>query len=128
MALDWYCTRVVPRPSFYRYYSFNSGLDESVSFKPGTVSKDDVLLIAHELGPSWKMFGRVLKVSDAVIDQIEADESKVSEKCYRKCNCVVIMGYDNLTCENCECSLIVNSMASLTTPFRRCQVTLQRPF
>ena len=26
----------------------------------------------------------------------------------------------------CECSLIVNSMASLTTLFRRCQATLQR--
>ena len=31
------------------------------------------------------MFGRVLNVPDAVIDQIEADESKVSEKCYCKC-------------------------------------------
>ena len=89
MALDCYCTSIVPRPSFYRYCSFNSGLDESVSFKPGTLSEDDVLIIAHELGPSWKMFGRVLKVSDTVIDQIEANESYVTEKCYRKCNCVV---------------------------------------
>ena len=32
------------------------------------------------------MFGRVPKVPDAVIDQIEADESKVSEKCYFKCS------------------------------------------
>ena len=89
MALDCYCTSIVPRPSSYRYYSFNSGLDESVSFKPGTLSKQDVLSIAHELGPLWKMFGRVLDVPDAVIDQIEADESKVSEKCYSECNCVV---------------------------------------
>ncbi|XP_044170663.1 NLR family CARD domain-containing protein 3-like isoform X2 [Acropora millepora] len=59
-----------------------TGLDESVSFKPGTPSEDDFLIIAHELGPLWKMFDRVLKVPDAVIDQIEADESKVSEKCY----------------------------------------------
>ena len=89
MALDCYCTSIFPHPSFYRYYSFNSGLDESVSFKPGTLSKQDVLRIAHELGPSWKMFGRVLDVPDAVIDQIEADVTKVSEKCYSKCNCVV---------------------------------------
>ena len=89
MSLDCYCTSIVPRPSFYRYYSFNSGLDESVSFKPGTPSEDDFLIIAHELGPLWKMFGRVLKVPDAVIDQIEADESKVSEKCYSKCNRIV---------------------------------------
>ena len=95
MALDCYCTSIVPRPSSYRYYSFNSGLDESVSFKPGTLSKRDVLRIAHELGPSWKMFGRVLDVPDAEIDQIEVNEPNVTEKCYRKCNCVVcivIMG------------------------------------
>ncbi|XP_044183314.1 uncharacterized protein LOC122963986 [Acropora millepora] len=59
-----------------------AGLDESISFKSGTVSKGDVLLIAHELGSSWKMVGRVLDVPDAVIDHIEADESKVAEKGY----------------------------------------------
>ena len=37
------------------------------------------------------MVGRVLDVPDTVIDQIEADEYKVSEKCYRKCNCVVCL-------------------------------------
>ena len=89
MALDCYCTSIVPCPSFYRYFSFNSGLDESVSLKPETLSEDDVLRIAHELGPSWKMFGRVLKVPKAVIDQIEVNESDVTEKCYCKCNCVV---------------------------------------
>ena len=62
-----------------------------MSFKPGTVSKDDVLLIAHKLGPSWKMFGRVLNVPDAEIDQIEANKSEVLEKCYCKCNCVVCL-------------------------------------
>ena len=89
MALDCYCTSFVPRPSFYRYYSFNSGLDESVSFKPGTLSEDDVLIIVHELGPSWKMFGRVLKVQKAEIDRIDVNESDVTEKCYCKWNCVV---------------------------------------
>ena len=63
--------------SFYRYYAFNLGLGESIS-------QDDVLLIAHELGSLWKMVGRALNVPDAVIDEIEADESKVSEKCYSK--------------------------------------------
>ncbi|XP_044169022.1 uncharacterized protein LOC114974232 [Acropora millepora] len=58
------------------------GLDESVSFKPGALSQDDVLGIAHELGSSWKMVGRVLNVPDAVIDQIEANKSEVSDKCY----------------------------------------------
>ena len=58
-------------------------LDDSVSFKPGTLSEDDVLLIAHELGPLWKKVGLVLKVPKAVIDQIEANRSEVSDKCYR---------------------------------------------
>ena len=74
--------------SFYRYYAFNLGLDESIS-------QDDVLLIAHELGSLWKMVGRALNVPDAVIDQIEANKSDVTEKCYSKCNFVVyvvIMG------------------------------------
>ncbi|XP_015757180.1 PREDICTED: uncharacterized protein LOC107336623 isoform X2 [Acropora digitifera] len=65
--------------------SQNTGIpenfDESVSFKPGTVSIDDVPLIAYELGPSWKTVGRVLNVPDAVIDQIEADEFEVFDKC-----------------------------------------------
>ncbi|XP_067016914.1 NLR family CARD domain-containing protein 3-like [Acropora muricata] len=59
-----------------------AGLDESVSFKPGTLSEEDVLIIAHELGPSWKMFGRVLKVQKAEIDRIHVNESDVTEKCY----------------------------------------------
>ena len=28
---------------------------------------------------------------DAVIDQIELDESKVFDKCYSKCNCAVFV-------------------------------------
>ena len=69
--------------------ALNSGLDESISFKPGTLSRDDVLHFAYELGSSWKMVGRVLNVPDAVINEIEANESEVFKKCYRKCNCVV---------------------------------------
>ena len=69
--------------------TFNSDLDESVSFKPGTLSRDDVVLIAHELRSSWKIVGRVLNVPDAVINEIDANESEVYGKCYSKCNCVV---------------------------------------
>ena len=76
---------------FYGYYPFNSDLDESVSFKPGTLSQGDVLGISHELGSSWKMVGRVLNVPDAVIDQIEANKSEVSDKCCSKCNCVICL-------------------------------------
>ena len=74
---------------FYRYFSFNSDPDTVESLDPGTLSEDDVRLIAHELGPSWKMVGRVLNVPDAVIDQIEANKSKDSDKCYSKRDCLV---------------------------------------
>ena len=84
-----HCTTFVPPTSFDRYYSCNSDFDESESFKPGTISRDDVLLIARELGPSWKTVGRVLNVPDSVIDVIEADELEIFDKCYSKCNCVV---------------------------------------
>ena len=63
-----------------------------MSLKPRTVSEDDALLVAHELGPLWKKVGLVLKVPKAVIDQIEANKSEVSDKCYSKCNCVVSNG------------------------------------
>ncbi|XP_015760067.1 PREDICTED: uncharacterized protein LOC107339308 isoform X8 [Acropora digitifera] len=61
--------------------------DKSVSFKPGTLSQDDFLGIAHELGSLWMMLGRALYVPDAVIDQIQTDTVKVSEKCYRVLRC-----------------------------------------
>ncbi|XP_044163683.1 uncharacterized protein LOC114974378 [Acropora millepora] len=56
--------------------------DTVESLDPGTLSEDDVRLIAHELGPSWEMVGRVLNVPDAVIDQIKANKSKDSDECY----------------------------------------------
>jgi len=58
------------------------GVDESFSLDTGIPSRDDILLIAHELGSSWKMVGRVLDVPDAVIDQIMEDESLVYDRCY----------------------------------------------
>ena len=48
-----------------------------MSFKPGTVAEDDVILIAFELGSLWKRIGLVLKVPRAVISHIEADKSEV---------------------------------------------------
>ena len=89
-GLRCHCTSPLPCPSFYSYFFFNSDPNEVESFDSRTLSKDDVHLIAHELGPSRKMVGRVLNVPDAVIDQIEANKSKDSDKCYRKCDCLVI--------------------------------------
>ena len=59
-----------------------------MSFKPGTVTVDDVILIAFELGSLWKRIGLVLKVPRAVISHIEADKSEVFEKCHSRCSCV----------------------------------------
>ena len=89
LFLRYHCTSLVPFLSFYRYFSFNSDPDTVESFHSGTLSEDDVLLIAHELGPSWKMVGRVLNVPNAVIDQIEANKSEDSDKCSSKCDCLV---------------------------------------
>ena len=90
-GLRCHCTSLVPCPSFYGCFSFNSDIDERMSFKSEALSEDDVLLIAHELGPSWKMVGLVLKVPDAVIDEIEANKSEDPQKCYSKCDCLVIV-------------------------------------
>lgn len=57
-------------------------MDQPLSLKTGTPSKDDLLLVAHELGTSWKMLGRALGLPDAVLEQIEEDEHKLFEKCY----------------------------------------------
>ena len=62
-------------------------MDQPLSLKTGTPSKDDLLLVAHELGTSWKMLGRALDVSDAVLEQIEEDEPKLFEKCYSEYKC-----------------------------------------
>ena len=60
-----------------------------MSFKPGALSQADVHGIAYDLRSSWKMVGQVLNLPDAVIDQIEANKSSDSKKCYGKCDCVV---------------------------------------
>ncbi|XP_068754007.1 uncharacterized protein [Montipora capricornis] len=57
-------------------------LDPSFPYKSNTPSRDDVLLIAHELRAKWKMLGRVLEVSEPVLEQIEEDNRELSERCY----------------------------------------------
>lgn len=64
--------------------TFSAEWDQAVPLKMSTPSRDDILLLAHELGTSWKMIGRFLGVSDAVLEQIEEDEPKLFDKCYSK--------------------------------------------
>ncbi|XP_078371994.1 uncharacterized protein LOC144655584 isoform X1 [Oculina patagonica] len=57
-------------------------LDQALSSKTGTPSTDDLLLLAFELGTSWKMLGRTLALPEPVLEQIEVDNSYLSERCY----------------------------------------------
>ncbi len=58
-----------------------TALDQSSS-KTGKPSTDDLLLLAFELGTSWKMLGRTLALPEPVLEQIEVDNRYLSEKCY----------------------------------------------
>ena len=54
-----------------------------MSSKTGTPSTDvDLLLLAYELGTSWKMLGRALDLPKPVLEQIEEDKPDLFEKCY----------------------------------------------
>ena len=57
-------------------------MDRTLSFKSGVPSSSDLLLVASELGSSWKMLGRILYLSEPVLEQIEEDERYLTEKCY----------------------------------------------
>lgn len=39
--------------------------------------------IAAEIGTSWRWLGRVLKLEDPLLEQIDFKESDLSEKCYQ---------------------------------------------
>ena len=60
----------------------NSIVLDQQSCKTGTPSIDDLLLLAFELGTSWKMLGRALALPEPVLEQIEVDNPKLSERCY----------------------------------------------
>ena len=51
-------------------------------FKTSIPSTDDLLHVASELGASWKMLGRALEIPKHVLENIEADNPKQSERCF----------------------------------------------
>lgn len=57
-------------------------VDRAMSFKSGVPSSSDILLVASELGKSWKMLGRILCLPNPVLEQIEEDEHHLPERCY----------------------------------------------
>jgi len=60
----------------------STALVQPLSHKSGTPSLDVLLNVASELGSLWKMFGRALRISDPVLEQIEEDERKLNDRCY----------------------------------------------
>lgn len=44
---------------------------------------EELMKIAAEIGTSWRWLGRVLKLEDPLLDQIDYKESDLSEKCYQ---------------------------------------------
>lgn len=57
-------------------------IDQPSSSKTGTPSTDDLLLVASELGASWKMLGRTLDIPEPLLEHIEADNPHLSGRCY----------------------------------------------
>ena len=60
----------------------SAAVDQALSLKGGTLSMDDLLLVAYELGTSWEILGRTLGLQPFELDHIKADERKLVEKCY----------------------------------------------
>lgn len=61
----------------------STSLDQPQPRKSGSPSSDDLLLVASELGSSWKVLGRALHLPEPVLEQIEEDERTLSDKCCR---------------------------------------------
>ncbi|XP_068699869.1 uncharacterized protein [Montipora foliosa] len=58
-------------------------LDLRFPCKSGTPSTDDLSNIAENLGGQWKWVGRRLRVPEHVLDQIQHDNTELSERCFQ---------------------------------------------
>lgn len=59
-------------------------LTDPASPKRGKPTADDLLLIAYELGNSWKIFGEKLGLNESDLEQIGEDEQKLIERDFGK--------------------------------------------
>lgn len=57
-------------------------LPPSPPVKAGTPSDQDLLDVSNEFSNSWKLFCRVLKLSEAKLAQIEEKEPDLPSKCH----------------------------------------------
>lgn len=63
--------------------STSIAVNQPSSSKTGTPTTDDLLRVAHELGTSWKMLGRTLKIPEPELEHIEVDNPQDQfERCY----------------------------------------------
>lgn len=56
---------------------------QNLIFKSGSPSAEELHLLAREVGPTWKVLGRQLRIADSDLNQIEADNEGQYEQCYR---------------------------------------------
>ena len=92
-------------------------LTDFASLKCGKPSTDDLLLIAYDLGSSWKMFGRVLNLDKPQLEQIEEDERKLIEKSYGVLLIVVSKPLaDRIICMTCHWYRDIQSISVEDTP------------
>ena len=56
-------------------------LADDLRFKPGVVSLDDLLYLAHDVGSQWKSLCRIL-LGAKEIEHIDHDQKTLDDKCY----------------------------------------------
>ena len=92
-------------------------LTDFASLKCSEPSTDDLLLIAYDLGASWKMFGRMLNLDKPQLEQIEEDERKLIEKSYGGLLIVVSKPLaDRIICMTCHWYRDIQSISVENTP------------
>lgn len=66
----------------FLYFTDYVALPPSPPVKAGTPSDQDLLDVSNEFSNSWKLFCRVLKLSEAKLAQIEEKELDLPSKCH----------------------------------------------
>lgn len=66
----------------FLYFTDYVALPPSPPVKAGTLSDQVLLDVSNEFSNSWKLFCRVLKLSEAKLAQIEEKEPDLPSKCH----------------------------------------------
>ncbi|EDO47069.1 predicted protein [Nematostella vectensis] len=70
-------------PGLERWFD-DEHVDETCECVPktGQPSREDLVLLADDIGVVWERLGRALGLKDSILEQLKADESKLYERCY----------------------------------------------